>query len=240
LLQSSGVDRLDLLHRYARGQHNRLKKHNRVHVERFRAEEVSTRTEEELRAELRSLGYPRDSLEGFVTNRLDVREAVPVLLRDLPKIDDDAVKEQIVRGLTTPETKRVSPEAVSVLVDEFRKSDDDHLRWAIANALAEMAEEDDFDEIASLARDQRYGKSREMLALALGRMKKESRAVDVLLELLDDDVMAGHAIIGLRKLKAKRAKAWIEPFREHDKGWVREEARKAVAALEKASGGPVE
>lgn len=195
---------------------------------------MSKRTEEELRAELRSLGYPRDSLEGFVTNRLDVREAVPVLLRDLPKIDDVAVKEQIVRGLTTPDTKRVSPEAISVLVDEFCKSDDHSLRWAIANALAEMADEDDFDQIASLARDDRYGKSREMLALALGRMKKEPRAVDVLLELLDDDVMAGHAIIGLRKLKAKRAKERIEPFRDHDKSWVRTEAKKAVAALEKA------
>jgi HEAT repeat protein len=194
---------------------------------------VSRRTEEELRAELRSLGYPRDSLEGFVTNRLDVREAVPVLLRALPELEDMALKEQVVRGLTTPDTKRVSPEAVSLLVDEFRKSDDHSLRWAIANALAEMADEGDFDEIASLARDGRYGKSREMLALALGRMKKEPRAVDVLLELLDDDVMAGHAIIGLRKLKAKRAKARIEPFRAHDKSWVRTEAKKAVAALEK-------
>jgi HEAT repeats len=198
------------------------------------AEEVSKRTEEDLRAELRSLGYPRDSLEGFVTNRLDVCEAVPVLLRYLPKIDDEAVKEQIVRGLTTPETKQVRPEAVAVLIDEFRTSDDHYLRWAIANALAEMADEDDFDEVASLARDQRYGKSREMLALALGRMKMEPRAVDVLLELLDDDVMAGHAIIGLRKLKAKGAKSRIEPFLEHHKGWVRREAKKAVAALEKS------
>jgi hypothetical protein len=195
---------------------------------------VSTRTEEELRAELRSLGYPRDSLEGFVTNRLDVRAAVPVLLRDLPKIDDEALKEQIVRGLTTPETKRVSPEAVAVLVDEFRRANEHYFRWAISNALAEMADEDDLDEIASLARDDRYGKSREMLALALGRMKNEPHAVDVLLELLEDDVMAGHAIIGLRMLKAKRAKARIEPFREHDKGWVRKEAKKAVAELEEA------
>jgi HEAT repeat protein len=193
---------------------------------------MSLRTEEELRAELRSLGYPWGSLEGFVTTQLDVREAVPVLLRYLPTINDDAVKEQIVRGLTTRDTKRVSPEAVSVLTDEFRKSDDHYLRWAIANALAEMADEGDFDEIANLARDTGYGKSREMLALALGRMKKEPRAIDVLLELLDDEVMAGHAIIGLRKLKAKRAKARIEPFREHERGWVRKEARKAVAALE--------
>jgi DNA-binding NarL/FixJ family response regulator len=98
------------------------------------SEEVNRRTEDELRAELRSLGYPRDSLEGFVTNRLDVREAVPVLLRALPELEDVAVKEQVVRGLTTPETKRMSPEAVSLLVDEFRKSDDHALRWAIANA----------------------------------------------------------------------------------------------------------
>ena len=96
-----------------------------------------------------------------------------------------------------------------------------------------MAHEDDFDEIASLARDGRYGDSRKMLALALGRMKKEPRAVDVLLELLEDDI-AGHAIIGLRMLKAKRAKARIEPFLDHERAWVRREAKRAVTALEKA------
>jgi hypothetical protein len=196
---------------------------------------MSARTEEELRAELRSLGYPRDALEGFVTNELDVREAVQVLLRDLPKIDDVVVKEQIVRGLTTRDAKRVSPNAVSVLVGEFRRSDHHPLRWAIANALAEMVDEGDFDEVADLARDRGYGKSREMLALALGRMKKEPRAVDVLVELLDDDVMAGHAIIGLRRVKAKGARSRIEPFREHDKVWIRKEAEKAVAALENRS-----
>jgi hypothetical protein len=46
--------------------------------------------------------------------------------------------------------------------------------------------------------------------------------------------MAGHAIIGLRKLKAKGAKSRIEPFLEHDQGWVRKEAKKAVTALEKS------
>jgi hypothetical protein len=59
---------------------------------------VSRRSEDELRAELRSLGYPPDSLEGFVTNRLDVRGAVRVLLTDLARIDDVAVKEQIGQG----------------------------------------------------------------------------------------------------------------------------------------------
>jgi hypothetical protein len=191
-------------------------------------------TEQELRDELRSLGYPRDALERFVTNRLEVGEAVPVLLRALPEVDDPTVEEQIVRALTTRETKRSNPDAASILVAEFEQADDRSLKWAIGNALSEIADPDDFEEIARVARDKRHGKAREMLAVALGNMRGEPRAVDVLIELLDDDEMAGHAIIGLRKLKAKEAKERIEPFRKHDKGWVRDEAKRAVAALDKA------
>ena len=195
---------------------------------------MAKRTEEDLRAELRSLGYPQDALERFVANRLDVRDATPVLLRALPKVDDPSVKEQIVRAVTEREAKRVSPDVTSLLASEFERSDDYSLKWAIGNALAELADEEDFDAVARLARDTRHGKSREMLALALGRMKKEPRAVDVLIELLDDDIMAGHAIIGLRKLKAKKARDRIEPFCSHETSWVRNEAKRAVAALEKA------
>ena len=77
---------------------DRLRGGRRVQSSAVGIEEVSKRTEDELRVELCSLGYPWHSLEGFVTNRLDIREAVPVLLRDLPKIDEVVVKEQIVRG----------------------------------------------------------------------------------------------------------------------------------------------
>ena len=69
-----------------------------------------------------------------------------------------------------------------------------------------------------------------MLAAALGNMKS-AVAVDVLIELLNDDEVAGHALMALGKLKAFKARLHIERFLDHGKPWVRKEARKALAKL---------
>jgi len=72
-----------------------------------------------------------------------------------------------------------------------------------------------------------------MLALSLGNMKNQ-RAEDVLIDLLDDDEVAGHAIIALGKLKSKKAYPAIKRFLIHPKSWVRNEAKKALAKIDKA------
>jgi HEAT repeat protein len=66
--------------------------------------------------------------------------------------------------------------------------------------------------------------------LALGNLT-HPRVVDVLVELLGDEEVAGHAVIALGKLRAPSARAALEPFLDHHKAWVRQEARKALAAL---------
>jgi HEAT repeat protein len=63
---------------------------------------------------------------------------------------------------------------------------------------------------------------------------KNRRAEDVLIDLLDDDEVAGHAIIALRKLKSKKAYPAIKRFLTHPKAWVRNEAKKALAKVDKA------
>jgi HEAT repeat protein len=69
-----------------------------------------------------------------------------------------------------------------------------------------------------------------MVVLALANMR-DSRAVDVLLGLLDDDEVAGHAVMALGKLKAGKARPAIEEFLKHPKPWVRKEAKKALDKL---------
>jgi HEAT repeat protein len=70
-----------------------------------------------------------------------------------------------------------------------------------------------------------------MLAVALGNMSKASAVVDVLLELLKDDEVAGHAIIALGNLKAGAAREAIQVFLKDPKPWVRKEAEKALKAI---------
>ncbi len=52
------------------------------------------------------------------------------------------------------------------------------------------------------------------------------------IELLDDDDVAGHAVMALGRLKAPRAREKPEPFLSHPRTWVRAEARKALAKIE--------
>lgn len=185
--------------------------------------------------DLRNLGLPVNSVADLVNKRLDYSVAVPILLEWLPNTSDPSVKEDLVRALSV---KWAKPDAAPLLVREFRRVEDPSgsgIRWAIGNALAVVADDAVFDELMEIVQDQSYGIARQMVAVALGNMK-DSRAVDVLVSLLDDDVVTGHAIMGLGRLKAKRARSSIERYLNHPKPWIRKEAKKAIEKIDKDSG----
>jgi len=69
-----------------------------------------------------------------------------------------------------------------------------------------------------------------MIVLALSRMK-DPRVVPALCGLLDDDDVVGHALIALRRLRAREAVPAIEGCLGHPQAWVRDEAKKALAKL---------
>lgn len=75
--------------------------------------------------------------------------------------------------------------------------------------------------------DRRFGRAREMLVEALAKMK-DRRAPLLLVELLDDEDVAGHALHALRKLKASVPREVLAPFLDDRRGWVRAEARKLM------------
>ena len=105
------------------------------------------------------------------------------------------------------------------------------LRWAIGNALEVLWDDSRFDDLVSLARDTSFGKAREMVVLGLGRSKRPE-APDVLMKLLDDPVVSGHAVKALRKLKVPAARPGLERMLDDDRAWVRKEAQRALAALD--------
>ncbi|MGH3467692.1 MAG: HEAT repeat domain-containing protein, partial [Thermocrispum sp.] len=107
------------------------------------------------------------------------------------------------------------------------------LRWAIGNALEVVADDDVFEDLVELARDRRYGRAREMIVVALGNMG-DPRAVDVLINLLEDEEVAGHAVVALGKQRAGRARPYVERFLDHPTQWVREAARSALERIDAA------
>jgi hypothetical protein len=148
-----------------------------------------------------------------------------------PLVTSQALKESIVRALSVPWAR---PVAALPLIAEFKsvKGLDESLKWTIGNALSIVADDSVFHEIAELVKEKRHGKSREMLAVALGKMKNP-QAVDLAIQLLNDEMVVGHALKALAKLKPQRARPYIEALVDHPKPWVRKEAARALAKLEK-------
>lgn len=182
-------------------------------------------------------GLEVSSIYDLVNTSIPYPKAIPVLLRLLPDVTDERIKEGVVRALTIKEARGI---AAKPLIREFiqipgydpTSSLSVILKWAIANALSVVADDSVFEEIAELVRDKRHGKAREMLAVAMGNMK-DTQAVDVLIELMNDDEVAGHAIIALGKLKALRTRPYIERFLNHPKAWIRKEAKRALEKIDK-------
>lgn len=182
---------------------------------------------------LRKAGLQVTSIAELKTLGEAGRPAVPVLLQWLARVDHPPLKEEMVRALSVP---WAAPEAAPFLIEAFTRAEDDTgsgLRWAIGNALAVVADDTVFDDVARLACDKRYGKAREMLTVALGNMTRPE-SVPVLLELLEDDQVVGHAVMALGKLEAATARERIAVLKEHPRSWVRQEVRKALTRIDKA------
>lgn len=193
---------------------------------------ASRRASAPVLAELAQLGFHLEWVADLYNRRLDYRTAIPVLVKWLPLVSDREVEADIATALST---KWAKPMASRPLIAEFHEAPETEelgLKWSIANALSETADDSVFEDIADLVRDRRHGRAREMLAVALGNMK-DPRAVDVLVELLDDEEIAGHALIALRKKAPPEARSAIEPFVDHPKTWVRNEARRALAKIDR-------
>lgn len=186
-------------------------------------------------ADLAEAGFDVEWVSDLNHQNKSYKNAIPVLLKWLPLIDNLDVKEEIVRALSVPWAK---PIAAPALVAEYYKlqcESEIGIKWAIGNALSIVADDSVFMEIVNIVSDRQHGASREMLAVSLGNMK-DPRAQDVLIGLLDDEVVAGHAIMALGKLKSIKAYPKIEGFLNHPKAWVRKEARRALEKIDKAKG----
>jgi hypothetical protein len=187
--------------------------------------------------DLRQAGLQFKRLDDFASSRYpyDSRDAIPILLQWLPRVTHVGVKEVIVRAVTV---KWAKPVAAPILIQEFLRADDSDmsgLKWAIGNALEVVADDSVYDSLVDIIQDKKHGSDRQMVVEALGNMKNPT-AVDVLISVLDDEDVTGHAIVALGRLRAKAAKAkpYIEQLLEHPKAWVRSEAKRALAKIANA------
>jgi HEAT repeat protein len=202
--------------------------------ERFhrRASQVTHEAAAPVLAELRAAGFAIQTLADLINTPIDYRSAIPTLLKWLPRIDDPRVKETIVRSLTVVWAR---PIAAAPLLDEFRRAEPGgSLQWAIGNALNVVADESMFGDIVALIRQRANGRARQMLVLALGRMR-QPEAVDVLIDVLPQAEVTGHAVTALGEQRAIRARPLVEACLTHPAAWIRKEARRALRKIDLAA-----
>lgn len=179
---------------------------------------------------LASAGYLYPSMAALRTSGVRYGDAIPILLSSLEHTMDRKLKTEIVRALSVP---WAGPDAATALIDEFRIADDETglgLRWTIGNALEIVWDDQYFDELVNLARDVQFGRAREMVVLGF-RKSSRPEAVNILIELLRDADVSGHAVKALRKLRAPAAKQGLRTMLNDERAWVRKEARAALDSL---------
>jgi HEAT repeat protein len=181
--------------------------------------------------ELAQIGLSVDWVGSLYTRKLNYKDAIPILLKWLPIIENLDVKEDIVRALTVRWAK---PVASKPLIEEFYKlqgESNSGIKWAIGNALAEVADDSVYQDLVNIALDSGNGTARQMIIIALGKMKNPD-VENILISLLGDDQVCGQAIISLGKIGSKKAVSSIEKYLNHPKTWIRNEAKKAISRIE--------
>lgn len=161
-------------------------------------------------------------------------EAVPVLVRWLPLVQNAELRADLIRALAVPWAGSAAP----LLVREFEAADDPSgtgVRWLLGSAIEAVASQDISEEMLRLSMNRQYGRAREMVVLGLRKCGGE-RVIDALMTLLTDEQVAGHAVMALGDLRAVKAIGSIERFLGHSKQWVRAEAKKALGKIARTEG----
>jgi len=188
--------------------------------------------EEPLVQALAAAGIVVSSVWELVNSAQKYPSAIPILIKHLKTPYHPKIREGIARALTVLEAK---PIAAQALIEAFQHEldvADSGVKWALANALTVVADDSVLDDLIALVQDKRHGASRTMLTLALGNTKNP-RAVDVLLELLQDDEVVEHALTVLGTLRAQQAKQPMQRLLNHPRSGVRKTAKQALAKIDR-------
>jgi HEAT repeat protein len=187
-------------------------------------------------ADLATVGVVVEDPWDLVNTERSYPQAIPVLLdwldrleREVPEDERDKFREALLRALTVKEAPGF---AAPALIREFRRARPGVTRWTVGNGLEVVADDRVFNDLVEIARDRGFGRDRQMVVLALARTS-DPRATGVLAALLDDDDVAGQAVMALGRLRATEMRPAIERLLASPKPWVRSEAKKALALIDR-------
>lgn len=153
---------------------------------------------------------------------LDSVDAILAELRGLESVRDRFRDEYVVLGPDGPITWVNHESLAWALGESVRQTLRKHRRLRNDARL--------WDTIERVAADPAVGKGREPFVMLLGQYGGRSRSA-LLLRLLDDHQIVGHALYALRLLGVPDAETQARTLLTHRRSWVRSEAKKYLKKI---------
>lgn len=186
---------------------------------------------------LLSLSGWSGGLESLRSSNVSV-EIGETLIKAVEGVCDPLVRLEVLRKLlTSPGAKGLEGLVLRLFLEDVAQDlpGYDSYRWGLGSILQKLASTKtrDVETYIAIAKNRaRFGKAREMIVMALANLN-DRRIDDLLIELLNDEEVYGHAIMAIGKRKVARALEDVRSFENDARPWVRSEASKARARIER-------
>lgn len=116
----------------------------------------------------------------------------------------------------------------------------EHLIWSVGEVFRQILKREKslrrskllWSKIEAISLDSKYDKGRQSFAMLLGLYGGHER-VPVLIQLLEDPVIHGHALYALRRLGANGAEEQARTLLHSPRAWIRREARDYLEKMKK-------
>jgi len=185
----------------------------------------------QLLGELRKLGYKFDNPNQLKSLKLKDKKLIPLLLKYLHEFKASNFKDWIVGALKV----KGFNDATEDLIKEFFTAANSKVdKWSIGDAFSVIQDKRFEDQYINIVKNKNYGTDRQMVVIALGKIKSE-KALPTLLSLLEDEDINGHVVMALGYYKKTELVKYLTPFLDHMKTWIKKEAKKSIAKIEKAA-----
>lgn len=184
--------------------------------------------EKKLIEDVRKAGYEIQTTDDLMKISKEEAYLVPILLEHLANVSDELDKEFLVRWMGV----KGYYQATKPLIQEFYQAKGNSYRWAIGNTLSIIADRSCSHEMVEIAKNRDFGRSRQMIVYDLWKFD-DPEIKDVLVSLLNDETVVGHAVHALRRLGDPSVIQYLEPITSHKMTWIRNEAKAAIKKLSK-------
>lgn len=224
-----------------------MKKHVSLSYEQRMAKSLAE--EQALLKTLECDGFSLSSLQDCINGRIST-ELGKSLLKLLPKAEMH--KETIIRAL---KDRNARGYASAPLIDIFLKTkvqpkskrqtfldpdgtrheyagEGESLKWVIGLSLSTNATAEDADALIRICLNKKHGTSRQEIVSCLHRFKTNPAVIPTLLELLDQDDVAAHALEALRRINTEEARPKAEALLDHSRPLIRKGAKKLLEKLD--------